>query len=80
MAKMTNKIRNNEYPCLIIKREGKEDEYCDLYRAAIVLGRSMESIYESLEAHHGGWRTMAFEVLVEDDVSRMRRSKAKGRD
>jgi hypothetical protein len=64
---------NEDYPCLIVKRHGKEDEYCDLYRAASILGRPMKGIFEALEAYGGVWRTMAFEVLVESENSRVRR-------
>ena len=72
---------NNEYPCLIIRwyHKQKPDEYCDLYRAAPILSRSMRSIYECLEAYGGKWYTTAFEVTVEDESSRIRRSANKAK-
>jgi hypothetical protein len=33
----------------------------------------MKSIYDALEAYGGVWRTMAFEVLVESENSRVKR-------
>jgi len=72
---MTNEQMNTDYPCLIVKKCGKVDEFCNLYRASMILGRSMKSIYDMLESYGGNWRTMSFEIQIEDEVSRMRRSK-----
>lgn len=77
MKKRNNSHLNEGYPCLIVKRSNREDEYCDLRGAAVILGRSMNDIYDMLESCRGHLRTTSFEVHVEDDVSRVRRAKKK---